>query len=324
MRDVDVKVELVDQYGDPWIERKPPDFNALRATLRQLDEREKEMENVALSICTKNKHKMSHNTRLMMIQSKAVGWQGLMPDEEELAERPDFWEMEPEKEPPPVVRPKMTGAERNIFLRGNVKEPPEPVPSRGDLPDRGEMERLANDKELRRRLMGEMLDDAQLMLDAAGMVPVIGEPADGANALIYAARGDGENALMSALGMVPIAGWFATGSKVLGKVTGKASRKVPKAIFKKSKKIVSRIDTKISRQISKRGWSTRMIDDVVNNPHTTRSAVNKSTGGSATAYYNQAGDYVVRDNATGNIIQISEFGNKGWKPDSSIIDPFTP
>ncbi|MCL2083445.1 MAG: hypothetical protein FWH04_09485 [Oscillospiraceae bacterium] len=193
------------------------------------------MENVALSICAKNKHKMSHNTRLMMIQSKAVGWQGLMPDEEELAERPDFWEPEPEREPPPVVRPKMTGADRDIFLRGNVKEPPEPMPSLGDLPDREEMERLANDKELRRRLMGEMLDDAQLMLDAVGMVPVIGEPADGLNALIYAARGDGENALMSALGMVPIAGWFATGSKVLGKVTGKASRKVPKAIFKAGK-----------------------------------------------------------------------------------------
>ena len=92
------------------------------------------MENVALSICTKNKHNVPHNTRLMMIQSKAVGWQGLMPDEEELAERPDFWEPEPEKEPPPVVGPKMTGADRNIFLRGNVKEPPEPMPSRGDLP----------------------------------------------------------------------------------------------------------------------------------------------------------------------------------------------
>ncbi|MCL2083439.1 MAG: hypothetical protein FWH04_09455 [Oscillospiraceae bacterium] len=176
-----------------------------------------------------------------------------MPDEEELAERPDFWEMEPEREPPPVVRPKMTGADRNIFLRGNVKEPPEPVPSRGDLPDREEMERLANDKELRRRLMGEMLDDAQLMLDAAGMVPVIGEPADGLNALIYAARGDGENALMSALGMVPIAGWFATGSKVLGKVTGKASRKVPKAIFKAGRagRKTAKIGNKVKSNLGK-------------------------------------------------------------------------
>ncbi|MCL2081636.1 MAG: hypothetical protein FWH04_00120 [Oscillospiraceae bacterium] len=132
VRDVDVKVELVDQYGDPWIERKPPDFNALRATLRQLDEREKEMENVALSICTKNKHKMPHNTRLMMIQSKAVGYQSLLPTPEELEEKPDFWQFEPEKEPPPVVRPKMSEGERNIFSPQNIWGEGWKVPEPGD------------------------------------------------------------------------------------------------------------------------------------------------------------------------------------------------
>jgi len=67
-----------------------------------------------------------------------------------------------------------------------------------------------------------------------------------------------------------------------------------------------------------------MIDDVVNNPYTIREATNKATGGSATAYYNRSGDYIVRDNATGNIIQLSEFGNRGWIPDSSILNPFQP
>jgi hypothetical protein len=58
------------------------------------------------------------------------------------------------------------------------------------------------------------LDIVQGALDVAGLVPVIGEPADGVNALIYTARGDYVNAGLSAGGMIPIGGWFATGAKV--------------------------------------------------------------------------------------------------------------
>jgi hypothetical protein len=76
--------------------------------------------------------------------------------------------------------------------------------------------------------------------------------------------------------------------------------------------------------MGKRGWATDMIDDVVNNPHTTRAATNKATGAPSTAYYNKAGDYVVRENASGKIVQISEFGNKAWHPDSTIVNPYKP
>ncbi|MGW8890055.1 golvesin C-terminal-like domain-containing protein [Streptomyces sp. NPDC055749] len=61
-------------------------------------------------------------------------------------------------------------------------------------------------------------DAGHLVLDVAGLVPVIGEPADGINALWYLAEGDTENAALSAAGMIPIAGWAATGAKVTGKV----------------------------------------------------------------------------------------------------------
>jgi hypothetical protein len=50
-------------------------------------------------------------------------------------------------------------------------------------------------------------------LDVVGLVPVVGEVADGANAVWYAAEGDYLNASLSAAAMIPIAGWAATGGK---------------------------------------------------------------------------------------------------------------
>lgn len=41
-----------------------------------------------------------------------------------------------------------------------------------------------------------------------------------------------------------------------------------------------------------------------------------------TAYYNRAGDYVVRDDCTGMIIQISKYGDSNWIPDDSIKNPY--
>ena len=50
--------------------------------------------------------------------------------------------------------------------------------------------------------------------DVAGLVPGVGEAADGFNALIYLARGDRMNAALSGAAMIPFAGWAATGAKV--------------------------------------------------------------------------------------------------------------
>ncbi len=63
-----------------------------------------------------------------------------------------------------------------------------------------------------------LLDGFQTVLDVAGLVPVVGEVADGINALIYLGRGDYLNASLSAAAMVPIAGWAATGGKLGAKV----------------------------------------------------------------------------------------------------------
>lgn len=42
------------------------------------------------------------------------------------------------------------------------------------------------------------------------------------------------------------------------------------------------------------------------------------------AYYNKAGDYVVVDNATGDLIQTSMVGDVNWIPDSTIMNPYKP
>lgn len=51
------------------------------------------------------------------------------------------------------------------------------------------------------------------LLDVAGLVPGLGEPLDGVNAVWYLAEGDKLNAGLSAGGMIPFGGWGATGAK---------------------------------------------------------------------------------------------------------------
>lgn len=51
------------------------------------------------------------------------------------------------------------------------------------------------------------------VLDVAGLVPVVGEAADGINAAWYLAEGDHTSAALSAAAMVPFVGWGATAAK---------------------------------------------------------------------------------------------------------------
>ena len=82
---------------------------------------------------------------------------------------------------------------------------------------------------------------------------------------------------------------------------------------------------KLNNEMSKRGWTEETVKDTVNNPYTTRKATNKATGNSATAYYNQNGAYVVIDDITKEVVQVSDNINpSSWIPDSSIIDPYRP
>lgn len=71
------------------------------------------------------------------------------------------------------------------------------------------------------RVKVDILDAVQTVLDVAGMVPVVGEIADGLNAAIYAARGDYATAAISLTATVPLIGTGATVGKLLSKATKK-------------------------------------------------------------------------------------------------------
>lgn len=51
------------------------------------------------------------------------------------------------------------------------------------------------------------------LLDIVGLIPGLGEPADGLNAAWYLAEGNTTDAAISAAGMVPFVGWFSVGGK---------------------------------------------------------------------------------------------------------------
>ena len=77
--------------------------------------------------------------------------------------------------------------------------------------------------------------------------------------------------------------------------------------------------------MSSRGWTEQSIRDTVDNPFTTRSAIDRTDNDlPATAYYGSkvSGDYVVVNNATGNVVQIGKANDPTWKPDASIENPF--
>lgn len=66
------------------------------------------------------------------------------------------------------------------------------------------------------------------MLDVLGMIPAAGEIADGINGGLYLLEGDGVNASISFAGMIPFAGWTATGARTAMKVikTAKGAKTV--------------------------------------------------------------------------------------------------
>jgi RHS repeat-associated protein len=84
----------------------------------------------------------------------------------------------------------------------------------------------------------------------------------------------------------------------------------------------SYITPKISQQMFRRGWTSNLIHEVVNNPFTTRVARNRATENLATAFFTKEGFYVVKDNLTNEIIQISNRLDPNWIPDATIINPY--
>jgi hypothetical protein len=109
----------------------------------------------------------------------------------------------------------------------------------------------------------------------------------------------------------------------LGAVAGVAGFGIGRWVSRGTR-VVGRTSRKIARQMSPRGWTGQSIDEVLNHPHATRQATNRATGNRATAFFREDGSYVVRDDVTEEIVQISNRNDPNWIPDRSIEDPYRP
>jgi hypothetical protein len=83
---------------------------------------------------------------------------------------------------------------------------------------------------------------------------------------------------------------------------------------------VTTVSPKIEGQLPKRGWSRASIDDAISNPVrtvSTRDTRHMPGGGRnndpATAYYSRDGGYVVRNDRTGDVVQVSNRMDPNWR-----------
>jgi len=76
---------------------------------------------------------------------------------------------------------------------------------------------------------------------------------------------------------------------------------------------------KIEKQMLKRGWTKKLISDTITNPYRVISvkdtrylADGKRINDPATAYMNRDNSYLICNDKTGDIVQISDRNNPNW------------
>ena len=94
-----------------------------------------------------------------------------------------------------------------------------------------------------------LLNTLQTGLDIVGMVPVVGEVADGVNGIIYAVRGDKVNAALSFGAMIPVVGNAATAGKWVNK-GAKAAKGISESAQKANKGLLGNVKEKVNKQVS--------------------------------------------------------------------------
>ena len=90
-------------------------------------------------------------------------------------------------------------------------------------------------------------------------------------------------------------------------------------------KSISGLGSKNEAYVKKRNWNMDLINNTYNYPYTTRQSINRTDNfHPATVYYNKDGDYIIVDDVTNELVQLSEYGNTAWQPDRDIINPYIP
>ncbi|WP_342529972.1 hypothetical protein MKY80_14665 [Lysinibacillus sp. FSL R5-0849] len=93
-----------------------------------------------------------------------------------------------------------------------------------------------------------LLNTLQVGLDLVGLIPGVGEIADGVNGIIYLARGAKVNAALSFGAMIPFVGWAATGGKFVKKGAG-VVKSVTEGVQKALKGPVGSVVDKVKKQV---------------------------------------------------------------------------
>ena len=81
---------------------------------------------------------------------------------------------------------------------------------------------------------------------------------------------------------------------------------------------------KIRKQMVQRGWTDASIRDTIQSPARTGETVDDRTvegqkrDDPATAYFRDDGSYVIRNDRTNEIVQLSDRNDPDWTPDDRI------
>jgi len=76
----------------------------------------------------------------------------------------------------------------------------------------------------------------------------------------------------------------------------------------------------LADQMATRGWTESSVTELVNNAYQVGDTINRATQTPATAYFAKDGSYVVIDNATKAVVQVSKIGDPNWAVDSGITN----
>src|SRR5690606_14125171 len=162
----------------------------------------------------------------------------------------------------------------------------------------------------------------------ADVTPIVGgawEMAEGVENGDYLQVSIGAGSLILDVATMGVGGTIIKGG--LKKVIKEGAEELAEQGLKQAAKgssVFSYITPKITKQMAGRGWTKELIHNTVNNPFTTRAATNRATGNAATAYFQKNGSYIVKDNVTNQVIQISNRLDPKWIPDATIINPYIP
>jgi len=88
--------------------------------------------------------------------------------------------------------------------------------------------------------------------------------------------------------------------------------------------VTVRYSPKILKQMLRRGWSKSLIEETIRHPARTGNTLDQRLVGDtrrdepATAYFREDGSYVVRNDRTKEIVQLSDRNDPDWIPDAWI------